>query len=135
VDKGDKGDKGFWRLTVADHFSSAHQLRHFQGKCEQMHGHNFQVELCVEGRRLHQDTGIVLDFKELKTLLKEVLAELDHCNLNEAPAFRQTNPSSENLARFVFQRVKARLAAPEVRVYSVSVAEGPTSIAAYFEEE
>lgn len=133
--------KGFWRLTVADHFSSAHQLRHYQGKCEQVHGHNFQVELCVEGRRLHQETGIVLDFKELKTLLKDVLSELDHCNLNEAPAFRHTNPSSENLARFVFQRVKARLADPDsgsggsVRVYSVSVAEGPATIATYFEEE
>jgi len=127
--------KGFWRLTVADHFSSAHQLRHYQGKCEQMHGHNFQVALCVEGRRLHPELDIVMDFKELKTMLKEVLAELDHCNLNEVPAFRDANPSSENLARFIFQGVKARLVDPGVHVYSVSVTEGPASIAAYFEEE
>lgn len=127
--------KGFWRLTVSDHFSSAHQLRHYQGKCEQLHGHNFQVQVQVQGRRLHPDLGIVMDFKELKTLLKEVLAELDHCNLNEIPDFSAANPSSENLARYVFQSLQARLGNPEVRVHCVSVAEGPTSIAAYFEED
>lgn len=128
-------DKGLWRLTVSDHFSSAHQLRHYQGKCEHLHGHNFQVEVQVEGRRLHPELGIVMDFKELKTLLKQILAELDHRNLNELPDFMAANPSSENLARFVFKGIQARLGDPEVRVYSVSVAEGPSSIATYREDD
>lgn len=127
---------GIWRLTVAGHFSSAHQLRHYQGKCENLHGHNFQVQVQVEGRSLHPDLGIVMDFKDLKAMLKEVLDEMDHCNLNEMPAFRETNPSSENLACHIFLRLQGLLRehAPGVRVYGVSVAEGPSSMAAYFEE-
>lgn len=126
---------GFWRLTVTDHFSSAHQLRHYHGKCEQLHGHNFRVEVQVQGRRLDPKLGIIMDFNDLKTLLKQVLAELDHCNLNETPAFESANPSSENLARHVFHRLQARLDNPEIRVHAVSVAEGPNSSAAYFEED
>lgn len=127
--------EGYWRLTVADHFSSAHQLRHYQGKCEQMHGHNFRVEAMIQGGRLDPRLGIVMDFKELKALLKKVLSELDHCNLNDHPAFQAENPSSENLARFIFERLQAALDLPGVRVCGVSVAEGPASIAAYFEDE
>jgi 6-pyruvoyltetrahydropterin/6-carboxytetrahydropterin synthase len=127
--------EGIWLLTVSDHFSSAHQLRHYQGKCEQLHGHNFQVEVRVEGRRLLPELGIVMDFKDLKMMLKQVLAELDHCNLNELPCFQTANPSSEMLARFVFQGLQARMTDPDIRVQSVSVAEGPSSIATYREEE
>jgi len=125
---------GLWRLRVRDHFSSAHQLRHYQGKCECLHGHNFQVDVQVQGRELHPKLGIVMDFKELKTLLKQVLAELDHCNLNESPRFATINPSSENLACHIFQRLQSLLPHPGVRVHSVSVAEGPNTAAIYTEE-
>ncbi|HDQ41752.1 MAG TPA: 6-carboxytetrahydropterin synthase QueD [Desulfonatronum sp.] len=127
--------EGFWRLTVADHFSSAHQLRHYQGKCERLHGHNFRVEAQIQGRQLDPKLGVVMDFKELKARLKQVLSELDHCNVNEHPAFQAENPSSENLARFIFKELQAGLDTPSVRVYSVSVAEGPTSMATYIEDE
>lgn len=126
--------EGIWRLSVADHFSSAHQLRHYQGKCECLHGHNFAVQVHVQGRRLHPELGIVMDFKELKSLLKSVLHELDHCNLNEMPEFARDNPSSENLARHIYHRLQALLPGPEVTMHSVSVAEGPNSIATYLED-
>ena len=126
--------QGVWRLTVSDHFSSAHQLRHYQGKCECLHGHNFAVQVQVQGRTLHPDLGIVMDFQELKTLLKQILRELDHCNLNEMPAFTRINPSSENLARYIFQRLASMLPSPEVTMHSVSVAEGPNTVATYLEE-
>ena len=126
--------EGLWRLSVADHFSSAHQLRHYQGKCESLHGHNFTVQVQVQGRRLHPELGIVMDFKELKTLLKSVLADLDHRNLNEMAQFSRINPSSENIARYIYQRLQALLPGPEVTMYSVSVAEGPNSIALYMED-
>ncbi|SDB29461.1 6-pyruvoyltetrahydropterin/6-carboxytetrahydropterin synthase [Desulfonatronum thiosulfatophilum] len=126
--------EGLWRLTVADHFSSAHQLRHYQGKCECLHGHNFAVQVQVQGRRLHPELGIVMDFKELKALLKTVLAELDHCNLNEMAEFSRINPSSENIARHIYQRLQTMLPGPEVIMHSVSVAEGPNSVAIYMED-
>ena len=126
--------RGIWRLTVADHFSSAHQLRHYQGKCESLHGHNFTVQVQVQGRELDPKLGIVMDFQELKTLLKEVLAGLDHRNLNELPEFVETNPSSEHLARYIFQRLAALLPDSGVTMHTVSVAEGPNSIATYSEE-
>ena len=75
-----------WRLTVRDEFSAGHALRHYQGKCENLHGHNFGVELCVEGRDLTPDTELLLDFKILKTALKDVLRELDHRVLNPLTA-------------------------------------------------
>ena len=126
--------RGIWRLTVADHFSSAHQLRHYQGKCESLHGHNFTVQVQVQGRELDPKLGIVMDFQELKTLLKEVLAGLDHRNLNELPEFVEINPSSEHLARYIFQRLAALLPGSGVTMHAVSVAEGPNTIATYSEE-
>lgn len=126
--------KGIWRLTVSDHFSSAHQLRHYQGKCEALHGHNFAVQVQVQGRDPDPKLGIVMDFQELKTLLKQVLADLDHRNLNELPEFANINPSSEHLARYIHHRLAALLPGPGVSMRNVSVAEGPTSIATYSEE-
>ena len=87
-----------WRLTVRDDFAAAHALRHYEGKCERLHGHNFAVELTVEGQNLTQDTEMLLDFKVLKTGLKRVLETLDHRLLNETPPFDRLNPSSENLS-------------------------------------
>ncbi|WP_031387332.1 6-carboxytetrahydropterin synthase QueD [Desulfonatronum thiodismutans] len=126
--------KGIWRLTVSDHFSSAHQLRHYQGKCESLHGHNFAVQVQVQGRDLDPKLGIVMDFQELKTLLKQVLSELDHRNLNELAEFNEINPSSEHLARYIYHRLAALLPGPGATMHAVSVAEGPTSIATYSEE-
>ena len=130
---------GKWRLTVRDEFAAAHALRHYQGKCENPHGHNFGVELCVEGERLAPDTELLLDFGTLKGALRASLAELDHRMLNETPPFDTCNPSSENLARHIYHDVATRLAhspdpqATLVRLVSVTVSERGTQSATYFE--
>lgn len=122
-----------WQLTVQDSFAAAHALRHYQGKCEALHGHNFGVEVCVEGQKLEEPVQIVLDFGLLKQELKAVLKELDHKHLNEIPAFQNQNPSSENLARFIFQNLQPKLAPYAVRLVYVSVAESPKQSAKYME--
>ena len=125
--------KGQWRLRVSSDFSSSHQLRHYEGKCENMHGHNFSVVVDVVGERLDPKLGILMDFKELKRLLKIVTDELDHRHLNELPAFAEQNPSSELLAQYVYRRLKDLLAGHEVRLAEVMVSEKSSSRAYYTE--
>jgi 6-pyruvoyltetrahydropterin/6-carboxytetrahydropterin synthase len=127
--------KGHWRLRVCGDFSSSHQLRHYEGKCENMHGHNFEVEVDVTGDRLDPKLGILMDFKELKRVLKVVTDELDHRHLNELPAFADQNPSSELLARHVYRRLRDLLAAYPVRLEQVMVSEKASSRAYYSEAQ
>jgi 6-pyruvoyltetrahydropterin/6-carboxytetrahydropterin synthase len=127
--------KGHWRLRVSDDFSSSHQLRHYEGKCENMHGHNFEVEVDVTGDRLDPRLGILMDFKELKRLLKVVTDELDHRHLNELPEFADQNPSSELLAQYVYRRLRDLLAAHPVRLEQVMVSEKKSSRAYYSEAQ
>lgn len=122
-----------WRLTVRSDFSSAHALRHYQGKCEALHGHNFAVELVVEGSRLTPDTELLVDFKLLKSELKKVLDTLDHKDLNELEHFKAKNPSSENIAAYIYKAVQMALAGQAARVYSVSVSEKAAQSATYME--
>jgi 6-pyruvoyltetrahydropterin/6-carboxytetrahydropterin synthase len=127
--------KGRWRLRVSGDFSSSHQLRHYEGKCENMHGHNFEVEVDVVGDRLDPKLGILMDFKELKRLLKVVTAELDPRHLNDLPDFAERNPSSELLAQYVYRRLAGLLAAHPVRLAGVMVSEKASSKAFYSEDE
>jgi len=83
-----------YRLEVEDHFSSAHQLRGYKGKCENLHGHNWKVVLSVQGEVL-DNLGLLIDFTEIKEILKGILGDLDHKNLNDTLPFDSTNPSSE----------------------------------------
>lgn len=119
-----------FELTVRDEFSAAHQLRGYEGACENLHGHNWKVEAVVRGSRLNE-IGILIDFKELKKALKEILSELDHRHLNEHPAFKDRNPSSENLARFIFERLEEKLAGKPVEVFRVTVCETERACASY----
>jgi len=125
--------RGVWRLTVTESFSASHCLRGYEGPCENLHGHNFGVEAVVEGERLDPKVEYLVDFKVLRGRLREILGELDHRHLNEAPAFVLENPSSENLARFLYRRLEAALADAPVRLVSVSVSEKEASKATYME--
>ena len=127
--------KGIWRLAVEESFSAAHALRNFGGKCENMHGHNYGVTAVVRGDRLDPDVGIVMDFGEFRAALKAILTNLDHRNLSETPPFDTLNPSSENIARYVYGELKKSLADRNVEVVSVEVAEKPGQSAIYSEEE
>jgi len=122
-----------FRLTVIDSFASAHQLREYRGQCENLHGHNWKVEVVVEGRRLDHG-GLLLDFKNLKGALKEVLKELDHTFLNDHPFFQERNPTSENLAFFIFKKLEEILRVyPAIRVKAVTVWESEKAGATYLE--
>ena len=122
---------GMFEVMIERHFSSAHQLRGYRGKCENLHGHNYKIEIFARGREL-DNIGLLVDFGELKAAADEVVQYLDHRNINELPPFDvELNPSAENLARYILERVAARVGDERVRIYKVRCYETPTSVATY----
>ncbi len=112
-------------------FSAAHALRGYKGPCERFHGHNYEVEVAVEADGL-DEAGLVIDFQELKKAVREaVLGALDHAFLNEVPPFDELNPTSENIARHIYERVAERLDGGRARVAWVRVWETPDAWAEY----
>ena len=118
-----------YALTVKSSFSAAHRLPEYEGNCEKLHGHNWQVEVTVESDRI--DTrGMALDFRVMKAALAEVLSRLDHKYLNEVPPFDGENPSSENIARYLFGEMEANIP-PPARLSRVTVWESEDAWAEY----
>ncbi|MGD8531477.1 MAG: 6-carboxytetrahydropterin synthase QueD [Syntrophobacterales bacterium] len=122
-----------YELKIVTDFSAAHNLRNFRGKCEALHGHNWKVEVVVSGTNL-DDSGVVLDFAEVKAATRDVMSEIDHCYLNELPFFKSHNPSSENIARFIFERLQDKLNNDRVRVSRVTAWESQDACATYLGE-
>ncbi len=120
-----------YELTVEGGFSAAHVMRGHPGACARFHGHNYRVLLGVEGEKL-DETGMLVDFAELKAVFNGILDELDHRNLNEIPPFDTINPSSENLARHLFERLSEAFKG-RVRVSRVTVYESATNSVTYRE--
>ncbi len=125
--------KPTYRLRIKETFCAAHQLRHYEGKCEHIHGHNFEVEVTVQGHKLASDTEMLIDFKVLRRYLKGIVADLDHTHLNDTPPFTAENPSSENLARYIYKKLDQCLQGEEAFVFAVEVAEKPGQSATYIE--
>jgi len=123
-----------YKLKVTSFFSSAHSLRGYKGKCESLHGHNWKVEVSVQKDTLNKE-GLVIDFKELKALLKKVLTKLDHKNLNTLSFFKKHNPSSENIAYFIYKELKPQIAKRGCKLKEVIISETEDSCASFFEEE
>jgi 6-pyruvoyltetrahydropterin/6-carboxytetrahydropterin synthase len=121
-----------YEISIQDHFSAAHHLEAYQGSCEQHHGHNWQVEVYVRGEKL-DDTGLLIDFKILKKKVAEILDELDHIDLNNLEVFKEINPTSENIAAYIYRQLVEKLAGLDCSVSKVSVHETPGSIATYSE--
>jgi 6-pyruvoyltetrahydropterin/6-carboxytetrahydropterin synthase len=122
---------GQFEVMIERNFSSAHQLRGYKGKCENLHGHNYRIEIFARGREL-DNIGLLVDFGDLKEAADEVVGYLDHRNINELPPFDiELNPSAENLARYILERVAARVGDERVQVYKVRCYETPTSVATY----
>ena len=121
-----------YELKIISQFAAAHQLREFQGGCERLHGHNWRVEVFVQGEDLGKD-GLLVDFKEIKTETNRILDELDHRFLNDMEPFTALNPSSENIARHIFKTLTARLGDERVRVSKVTAWESDSACASYFE--
>jgi len=119
-----------FEVTVRDSISSAHQLHGYDGPCKDMHGHTWKVEMIVVGNTL-DSVGLLADFKVLKAKLKGVLAPLDHVVLNDLPAFKDLNPSTENLARHIFRSIGPQCA--PLRLKQVQVWESDTASVIYYE--
>lgn len=116
-----------YTIKVKAVFSSAHNLREYQGKCEQLHGHNWEVEAVISKGSLNK-TGMVEDFRIVKEKLNAILEDLDHKYLNEIPYFKTVNPTSENIAKYIYDKLKDQFPG----INSVTVWESGNSSATYY---
>lgn len=121
-----------FEVTIIKTFSAAHLLADIGGKCEELHGHNFKVEVTVGADALNEE-GILIDFRIVKKWLKDILDRLDHQHLNELPYFRGINPSSENIARYIFTTIKPMAHFQSVNILNVKVWESDTASVTYRE--
>jgi len=124
---------GVFEVYVKTHFSAAHSLEGYPGDCARVHGHNWIIEVFVKCKEL-DEIGIGIDFRDIKQAVKEVIEGLDHFNLNDLPAFKEVNPTSENIAKFLYQELGQKLNSDVVKVSKVKVCETPGAGALYWEE-
>jgi 6-pyruvoyltetrahydropterin/6-carboxytetrahydropterin synthase len=115
---------GVYEIYVKDHFSAAHALKGYDGNCSNMHGHNWIVEAYIQCTKLNK-LGIGVDFRDVKAVVKDVLGKLDHTTLNEVAEFGSINPTSENLAKFLYTELSRRLNTESTTVSRVMVFESP----------
>ena len=120
-----------YEVMIEEEFSAAHALRGYKGKCENLHGHNWKVEVYVKGEKLDA-IGMLVDFTHLKAVVRQVMKYLDHQNLNELKPFdEELNPSSEHLAGFILHKVAEEVNDERVKVYKVRVWETPSTSATF----
>jgi 6-pyruvoyltetrahydropterin/6-carboxytetrahydropterin synthase len=122
-----------YEIHVKAEFSAAHCLRGYEGNCERVHGHNWTVEVFVRCLRLNE-IGIGIDFRDVKKTLNRVVEKLDHQHLNDLSVFQELNPTSENVARFIYRELGAQLNSGAVKVSKVKVSETPGAGVYYWEE-
>jgi len=123
-----------YELKVVTKFSAAHQLTMVDSKCENMHGHNWKIEVYVTGEKLDEG-GVVMDFGEIKKHIAEIMSMLDHKYLNELDYFKQSQPSSENIAYFVAAELQPRIDNPSVRISRVTAWESDDACATYIVDQ
>ncbi len=124
-----------YEVTVDAGFSSGHYLRNYHGRCENPHGHNYKVRVTLAGRELDQ-TGLLLDFKLLKQVMRPVIDRIDHQMLNDLEPFTEVNPSAENLARYFYDQTNEQLrdmTSGRVRVKNCTIWETDTTSATFYE--
>ncbi|KIH77408.1 preQ(0) biosynthesis protein QueD [Geoalkalibacter ferrihydriticus] len=119
-----------YHLTIQTHFAAAHNLIHYQGDCENLHGHNWKVEVTVGAHELDK-AGLAIDFKILKRETNLILDLLDHKYLNEIKPFDEISPSSENISRFIFEKLTESLNNGNVIVERITVWESDNACASY----
>lgn len=119
-----------YRLMIKTSFAAAHNLINYQGDCENLHGHNWTVEVTVSARELDK-SGLGIDFKVLKKQTNQLLDELDHKYLNDLKPFQESSPSSENISRYLFERLSQALDNDNVRVELINVWESENACASY----
>ncbi|MGD2149302.1 MAG: 6-carboxytetrahydropterin synthase QueD [Desulfobacterales bacterium] len=120
-----------FELKVVTHFAAAHQLKMVSKKCENLHGHNWKIEICVAGETLNS-AGVLVDFGELKQHVSEIMVRLDHKFLNELDYFNDDNPpSSENIARYIANSLQTQLDNPQIKIVRVTAWESEDACATY----
>lgn len=124
-----------FEITVEDSFAAGHYLRNYKGKCEKPHGHNYKVRVTMHGRELDH-AGLLVDFKDLREVMRGVIERLDHQMINELEPFTTVNPSAENLAKYFYEETNTNLIKAtngRVKVKDVTIWETDTTTATYFE--
>ena len=119
-----------YEITITRSFSAAHVLKDIGGKCEGLHGHNFDVEVSLAAVDLNKE-GLLIDFRILKGWTDEILDCLDHKHLNDLTYFKDKNPSAENLARFIYDRISDKVKLKNIDVSRVTVWESEKARATY----
>lgn len=124
---------GIYELFVKADFSAAHRLKGYEGNCSRVHGHNWTVTLFLECGGL-DEIGMGIDFRKIKSELAQIIGRLDHKDLSSLEQFRGANPTSENIARFVYREAARKINSGPVRVSRVTVSETGSTGATYWEE-
>jgi len=124
---------GIFEVYIETHFSAAHALKDYPGDCAKLHGHNWIIRVYVSCLELN-NIGIGIDFRVIKENVMEVLTVLDHCNINELPQFKDNNPSSENIAKYLYQTLSPRINSKNIKVSKIRVSETPNSGVYYCED-
>jgi 6-pyruvoyltetrahydropterin/6-carboxytetrahydropterin synthase len=124
-----------FEVTVEHTFAAGHSLREYKGKCENVHGHNYRIQVTVEGEKLNR-IGLLVDFVDLKRAVRQVSEKLDHQFINDVEPFTTLNPSAENIAKYFYDEVSKILNLNgfnehPVRIGQITVWETDTSIAVY----
>ncbi len=120
-----------YEVKIITSFAAAHNLRNFKGKCENLHGHNWKIEVVLRGQDLNE-SDLLVDFAEVKQETNKILGELDHRYLNDIPFFRENNPSSENIARYIYERLASSFGNTGITIHSVSAWESDNACATYY---
>jgi 6-pyruvoyltetrahydropterin/6-carboxytetrahydropterin synthase len=120
-----------FEISVEYSFAAGHALRGYKGKCENVHGHNYKVQVTVGGEKLNS-IGLLIDFVELRAAIKSLVERLDHRFLNDLPPFDRVNPSAENLAKYFAEELEPTLQAQSLRIRSVKVWETDTTSATFY---
>lgn len=125
---------GRYRMKIVTDFAAAHLLRGYEGICNRLHGHNWQVDVEVCASELN-DIGMGMDFREIKTATKRLIDALDHRNLNDIPPFDQINPTAENIAAYIYKALSEELNNEQVKVCNITIWETPRACVSYSEEQ
>jgi 6-pyruvoyltetrahydropterin/6-carboxytetrahydropterin synthase len=126
-------EKQIYEIKIITNFAAAHNLRNFRGKCENLHGHNWKIEVVIRGSML-DEAGMLVDFGEVKQITRDLLASVDHRYLNDLPFFQSHNPSSENIARYIFEKLAERLNSSNRRISRVTAWESSDACATFMIE-
>ncbi len=123
-----------YEVTIIKSFSAAHLLAEIGGKCEELHGHNFKVEITVAAKELNYN-GLLIDFRFLKKCLNDILEDIDHRHLNALSSFTGINPSAENIATYICEKMELKVKTARVKVVRVKIWESENAAVTYIQEQ